>query len=377
MSSKENAPVATSSFFGPIGGSSTIPSTLTMKRNSPPPSNATSPSENKRAKHSTLSSIPGPTTGGFSFSVPSLSSFNIGLSVAKNSGNVSPTIIPAGKKQLTKDTKDTKDTKQRTQPAEKQVTKPSSPVGEKQVKRSISPVAVPPKKAAAAKRNSVAVEPIPAPMQIDSINTPIIAHAPAHIAASSVITPAPIASTSTIAVRSAVPASSSVHPSPIPSHSHSTTAVASSLLSDFHYSVNIARVLEEKDAAYEQLLTQHRKLKEQKKAELGALVDGAAQAAEQHVRSGAAMVAHWKAECTAAAAATAAEHKQLEVTQAKLRAQEEETQQYIDQSAALAKQLEEMTKKCKLGKTAQYTALSWSEMRQDELKYSHVLPYCK
>ena len=64
----------------------------------------------------------------------------------------------------------------------------------------------------------------------------------------------------------------------------SATATACSLLSDFRYSASMQRVLDEKDAAYEQLLAQHRQLKVAK-----ALVDGAAAAAEQHVRSGAAM----------------------------------------------------------------------------------------
>jgi len=126
----------------------------------------------------------------------------------------------------------------------------------------------------------------------------------------------------------------------------SATAAASSLLSDFRYSASMQRVLDEKDAAYEQLLAQHRKLKEQKKAELGTLVDGAAAAAEQHVRSGAAMVAHWKQECAAAAAAAAAEHLAVEATQVKLRAQEEETQQYIDRSKLLEKELEDSKRQC-------------------------------
>jgi len=125
----------------------------------------------------------------------------------------------------------------------------------------------------------------------------------------------------------------------------SAIASAAALLGDFQSSAAMARLCEEKDAAYELLLAQHRKLKETKKVELGALVDGAAAAAEQHVRSGAAMVAHWKAEVAATTAENAKEQAAHQATRGKLAAQEEETQQYINKSNELTQKLEEITKK--------------------------------
>lgn len=107
----------------------------------------------------------------------------------------------------------------------------------------------------------------------------------------------------------------------------------------------MSRLLQEKDTAYELLLSKYEQLRAEKKAEVSTLLESASETAEQSLRSSAAMVAHWKAECAAAHAATADVQRQLEAMQTRLAAQEEETQRALSESASRAKQIEDIQSK--------------------------------
>jgi hypothetical protein len=278
-----------------------------------------------------------------------------------------PAAKPAAEKAISKAEK--KSQQQRSPPAPTSAPIDSAPMEDEEAKEPAEQKQ-PTKKPAAQPVKRVSITPA---TPIPSIVTPITLPAVASITPTAAITAsAPVfisAATAPIATSATTPLipASSVH-TPFTGFTHhhrsirtggnsssssshhmpgtnSAVASAAALLGDFQSSAAMARLCEEKDAAYELLLAQHRKLKETKKVELGALVDGAAAAAEQHVRSGAAMVAHWKAEVAATAAENAKEQAAHQVTRGKLATQEEETQQYINKSNALEQKLEEITKK--------------------------------
>jgi len=394
---KENAPLAVSatstvsSFFGPIGGST--------KRAGPATSSTIPPPAEKKAKHaqSVPSTISSSSSSSSFFSVGApLSSFSLGkvnlppapvaaplAKASKDHSSKTPRAENKARdtdammeevKQDKKARKAEKKQQQQQQQQQQQHTQTALPKPQAQpqppkqqespqsqqseakqflarMEDVAEPVASPaPVKQAAVEKPAKRASVTPAPAPIPSVVTP------AAISTAPAVTVTPIVSTTTFAP---APTPAPLLPTSLhtPSYAHShrpvrggplsmpATATASALLSDFQSSAAMSRLLEEKDAAYELLLSQHRKLKEQKQLDLSALVDGAAAAAELHVRSGAAMVAHWKAEVATSAAATAAEAKAHEATRAKLAAQEEETQHYITKSEELAKKLEEITKK--------------------------------